>query len=210
MVNKQHTVKWYNYFSYGIVDFLGAGSTALTGAWLLFFYTTFCGLTATEGAIIFASARVIDAIASPLMGIITDNFHKTALGRKFGRRKFFILLGIPFVFSYVLFWISNQSFVYYLVTYIAFDLIYTMILVPYETLASEMTQDYHKRSIFSGMRLFCGQISAFFCSFYSWSFNFFIRQKQCQFFFLCCKYLCLYFHFYFNSSLFIYMGTSNR
>lgn len=164
-MNKEKDVKWYNYAAYGLTDFLGAGSTALTSAWLLFFYTTFCGLTATQGALIFAVARVADAIASPLMGIITDNFHKTRLGRKYGRRKFFTLLGIPFVLSYILMWVSGQSFMYYLVTYVAFDLVYTLVLVPYETLASEMTTDYHKRSIFSGARLFCGQVSAFFAAF---------------------------------------------
>ncbi len=164
-MSSKRDVKWYNYFSYGMVDFLGAGSTALTSAWLLFFYTTFCGLTATEGALIFASARVVDAVASPLMGVITDNFHKTRLGKRFGRRKFFILLGIPLVLSYTLFWVSGHTFIYYLLTYVTFDVIYTMVLVPYETLASEMTQDYKKRSIFSGMRLFCGQVSAFFAAF---------------------------------------------
>lgn len=162
---QQRIVKWYNYLAYGMVDFLGAGSTALTSAWLLFFYTTFCGLTATQGALIFACARFVDAIASPLMGIITDNFHKTKIGKRFGRRKFFILLGIPLVLSYMLFWISGQSFFYYLVTYVTFDVVYTMVLVPYETLASEMTQDYKKRTIFSGLRLFCGQVSAFFAAF---------------------------------------------
>jgi Na+/melibiose symporter-like transporter len=33
-----------NYLAYGSGDFLGAGTTALTAAWLLYFYTTFCGL----------------------------------------------------------------------------------------------------------------------------------------------------------------------
>lgn len=37
-----------NYFAYGSGDFLGAGTTALTAAWLLYFYTTFCGLTPIE------------------------------------------------------------------------------------------------------------------------------------------------------------------
>ncbi len=30
-----------NYLAYGSGDFLGAGTTALTAAWLLYFYTTF-------------------------------------------------------------------------------------------------------------------------------------------------------------------------
>jgi oligogalacturonide transporter len=34
-----------NYLAYGSGDFLGAGTTALTAAWLLYFYTTFCGLS---------------------------------------------------------------------------------------------------------------------------------------------------------------------
>lgn len=37
-----------NYLAYGAGDFLGAGTTALTAAWLLYFYTTFCGLTPIE------------------------------------------------------------------------------------------------------------------------------------------------------------------
>ena len=89
-----------NYLAYGAGDFLGAGTTALTAAWLLYFYTTFCGLTPIEATFIFAAARVLDAVVSPLMGFLTDNFGTTWLGKRFGRRKFFILLGIPCVFSY--------------------------------------------------------------------------------------------------------------
>jgi oligogalacturonide transporter len=40
---------------------------------------------------------VLDAVVSPLMGFLTDNFGSTWLGKRFGRRKFFILLGIPCV-----------------------------------------------------------------------------------------------------------------
>lgn len=50
-----------NYLAYGSGDFLGAGTTALTAAWLLYFYTTFCGLTPIEATFIFAAARVLDA-----------------------------------------------------------------------------------------------------------------------------------------------------
>ncbi|MFC6322977.1 MFS transporter [Companilactobacillus baiquanensis] len=158
-------VRWWNYAAYGMTDWLGAGSTALTGAWLLFFYTTFCGLTATEGSLIFAISRFVDAITSPLMGMISDNFYKTKIGKRFGRRKFFIMIGIPFMLAYILMWISGMNFWYYLVTYVGFDIIYTMVLVPYETLATEMTNDFKQRTIFSGARLFCGQISAFFSAF---------------------------------------------
>ncbi|STT79790.1 Rhamnogalacturonide transporter RhiT [Klebsiella pneumoniae] len=137
-----------NYLAYGAGDFLGAGTTALTAAWLLYFYTTFCGLTPIEATLIFAAARVLDAVVSPLMGFLTDNFGTTWLGKRFGRRKFFILLGIPCVFSYSAMWVGEMGFWYYLATYLLFDMVYTMILVPYETLVPEMTDDFKQKTKF--------------------------------------------------------------
>ncbi|WP_435945522.1 MFS transporter [Dryocola sp. BD586] len=148
-----------HYLTYGSGDFFGMGTTALTGAWLLFFYTNFCHLSAVEAASIFAIARVFDAIASPLMGYITDNFGHTLLGKKFGRRKFFILLGIPAVFSYCFIWVSDMGYLYYLLTYLVFELVYSMVLVPYETLVPEMTDDFKKKTRFSGARISFAQLS---------------------------------------------------
>lgn len=154
-----------HYLAYGSGDFLGAGTTALTAAWLLYFYTTFCGLTPIQATLIFAAARVLDAIVSPLMGFLTDNFGSTWLGKRFGRRKFFILLGIPSVFSYSLMWLSDMSFWWYLCTYLLFDIVYTMILVPYETLVPEMTDDFKQKTRFSGARIGLAQLSAILAAF---------------------------------------------
>ncbi|MDR7341960.1 oligogalacturonide transporter [Pantoea alhagi] len=154
-----------HYLAYGSGDFLGAGTTALTAAWLLYFYTTFCGLTPIEATFIFAMARVLDAVVSPLMGFLTDNFGSTRLGKRFGRRKFFILLGIPCVFSYSLMWVGDMSYLYYLLTYLLFDIVYTMILVPYETLVPEMTDDFKKKTKFSGARIALAQLSAILAAF---------------------------------------------
>jgi len=56
--------------------------------WILYFYTTFCALSAVQATSIFAVARVIDALASPTIGHLSDNFSATRLGRRFGRRRF--------------------------------------------------------------------------------------------------------------------------
>ncbi|MBJ2063846.1 MFS transporter [Serratia odorifera] len=154
-----------NYLAYGSGDFLGAGTTALTAAWLLYFYTTFCGLSPIEATFIFAMARVLDALVSPLMGYLTDHFGSTWLGRRFGRRKFFILLGIPLVFSYSLMWVGDMSYGYYLLTYLFFDVVYTSILVPYETLVPEMTDDFKQKTKFSGARIALAQLSAILAAF---------------------------------------------
>ncbi|WP_145550445.1 MFS transporter [Yersinia intermedia] len=162
---KTRKIGLFNYLAYGSGDFLGAGTTALTAAWLLYFYTTFCGLSPIEATFIFAMARVLDAVVSPLMGYLTDNFGSTWLGRRFGRRKFFILLGIPLVFSYSLMWVGHMDYWYYLLTYLFFDVVYTMILVPYETLVPEMTDDFKQKTKFSGARIGLAQLSAILAAF---------------------------------------------
>ncbi|MDC7693707.1 MFS transporter [Asticcacaulis sp. DXS10W] len=157
---KARRITPFTYVSYGATDILGAGAVGVTGAWLLYFYTTFCGLTAIEAATIFAVARVVDAIASPLIGFISDNFGGTAIGRRFGRRRSFLLISVFLLPCFALMWVSGQSFWYYLLTYIFFDFVYAAVLIPYETLASEMTSDYKQKAKFAGARLLFGQAAS--------------------------------------------------
>jgi len=148
-----------HYLAYGSNDFLGAGAMSIIGFWILFFYTTFCGLSATQATIIFATARLLDAFFSPVIGYVSDRFHNTWLGKKFGRRRFFILLAIPLLPSFALMWVEGQSFWYYLITYCFFELVYAMEIIPYETLAAEMSPNYQAKAKFAGARILCGQIA---------------------------------------------------
>jgi oligogalacturonide transporter len=152
-------VRLGHYIAYGANDFLGAGAMSIIGVWILFFYTTFCGLTAAEAGIIFVVARLLDAFFSPVIGYISDHFHHSWLGKKFGRRRFFILLSVPLVPSFALMWVEGQSFWYYLITYCFFELVYAMEIIPYETLAAEMSPDYKTKAKFAGARIICGQIA---------------------------------------------------
>jgi oligogalacturonide transporter len=152
-------VKLGNYVAYGSNDFLGAGAMSIMSAWMLFFYTTYCGLSIAEAGYIFVAARLLDAFFSPVIGYISDYFHHTWLGRKFGRRRFFILLSIPLLPSFTLLWIEGHSFWYYLVTYVFFELVYAMEIIPYETLAAEMSPNYRTKAMFAGARILCGQIA---------------------------------------------------
>lgn len=67
---------------------MGSGALAISGAWLIYFYTTFCNLSVVEAAAIFSVASILDAISNPVMGYISDNFYNTKIGRRFGRRRF--------------------------------------------------------------------------------------------------------------------------
>ncbi len=52
-------------------------------------------MSVVKATLIFSIATYLDVILNPLMGFITDSFYRTKLGRKFGRRRCFILTGIP-------------------------------------------------------------------------------------------------------------------
>lgn len=158
-------VRLINYIAYGSNDVLGAGSMAVISGWVLIFFTQFCGLSAGEAAIIFATARILDAIASPLIGHLSDHFGGTWLGRKFGRRRFFILAAIPLLPSFALMWLPGQTFWYYLVSYVLFELVYAMEIIPYETLAAEMSTDYRTKAKFAGARILFGQTAAILAGF---------------------------------------------
>lgn len=157
MINheKNKPIKLKNMLAYGGGDFFGGGSFAVLGLWLMFFYTTYAGLSPVQAGTIIAIARLLDAISDPLMGYFTDNFYRTRLGQRFGRRGFFFLFGGPLVmFTYISMWIDGMGFYYYLSTYVLFYLTYTLVIVPYETLAAEMTNDFKERSKLTGIRIF--------------------------------------------------------
>ncbi|MBC2667188.1 MFS transporter [Novosphingobium flavum] len=178
-------VRLINYLAYGANDVLGAGSMAVISAWVLVFYTQFCGLSAGQAALIFATARILDAFASPMIGHVSDGFGRTALGRRFGRRRFFILAAIPLLPSFALMWLPGMSFAYYLVSYVLFELIYAMEIIPYETLAAEMGSDYRTKAKFAGFRILFAQGSAVLAGFLPlWLINWLGRDSADTFFYM--------------------------
>lgn len=150
---------------YGLTDIMGGGAFTVIGAWLLFFYTTFVGLSPVEAASIVAIARIVDAIVSLFMGSFTDHFYKNALGKRFGRRRFFLLIGAPLMLVYILLWLNGMNFWFYLAVYLAFEIIAAMVLIPWETLPSEMTKDFNSRTKLSTCRMFLSASGTFLATF---------------------------------------------
>lgn len=157
--------RWYNYWGWGSGDMLGAGAQAVVTGWLFYFFTTFCKLSAVEAGLILGLPRLIEAVTCPLIGYVSDNLRHTWIGRKVGRRKIFLMLTIPLLPSFVLIFITGQTFTYYLVTFIFFEFLYTMFLIPWETLAAEMTNDYRQKAKFAGARMIVAQSSAILASY---------------------------------------------
>lgn len=150
---------------YGVTDIMGGGAFTVIGAWLLFFYTTFVGLSPVEAASIVAIARIVDAIVSLFMGSFTDHFYKNYLGKKFGRRRFFLLIGAPLMLVYALLWLDGMTWGFYLTVYLAFEIIAAMVLIPWETLPSEMTKEFNSRTKMSTCRMFFSATGTFLATF---------------------------------------------
>jgi len=156
---------WINYWGWGSGDVLGAGAQAVVTGWLFYFFTTFCGLSAGEAGMVLGLPRVLEAITCPLIGYVSDNLRHTWVGRKIGRRKLFLLITIPLLPSFALIFRAGHTFWYYLAAFIFFELIYTMFLIPWETLAAEMTKDYKRKARFAGARMIIAQGSAILASY---------------------------------------------
>ena len=94
------------------------------------------------------------------MGYITDNFGKTGWGNA-------LVVAASFAHRraandlYPLLWVEGFGFWYYLSTYVLFELIYTSVMVPYETLATEMTDDFAVRSKLTGYKAIFGKVANF-------------------------------------------------
>ncbi len=79
------------------------------------------------------------------MGFLTDNFGTTAGQTLWAVANFYSVSA--FLRLQLLSDVGwEMNFWYYLLTYLVFDIVYTMILVPYETLVPEMTDDFKQKT----------------------------------------------------------------
>ncbi len=157
--------RWYNYWGWGSGDMLGAGAQAVVTGWLFYFFTNFCDLSPTEAGLILGLPRLLEAITCPLIGYVSDNLRHTWIGRRVGRRKIFLIVTIPLLPAFALIFVAGHSFTYYLLTFVFFEFVYTMFLIPWETLAAEMTNDYRQKAKFAGARMIVAQSSAILASY---------------------------------------------
>lgn len=163
---KEKRISLMNIIGYACVNFLGGGSTVLISAWLMYFYTTMCGLSAVSASIIFTAARIFDALLNPVMGFITDNFYKNRLGRKFGRRRFFILLGIPSILVvFPAMWVPGMSLTYYFFINLMYEVVFTMVIVSCVSLPAEMTRVAADKAKLTGGKQMCGVIASTIAAF---------------------------------------------
>ncbi|MDR1851699.1 MAG: MFS transporter [Propionibacteriaceae bacterium] len=145
---------------YGLTDLMGGGWNNIVSG-VIFTFLMSQGVNPAAAGAVTGIGRIFDALFSLFFGTITDNFYRTKLGRRFGRRHFFIIAGcIVFAILFPMFWLpasqifAGHEFWFYLIIYVGVELAIASILIPWETLPTEMTTDYTKRTVLSGSRMF--------------------------------------------------------
>lgn len=99
-------------------------------------------------------ARLWDAVNDPVIGLISDRV-RTRWGR---RRVFLLFCAVPLGLTFMLMWVVPPFgplglTVYYAVTFILFDTVFTLIHVAYNALTPELAPDYDERSTLNGYRM---------------------------------------------------------
>lgn len=157
---------WSNVIGYACINFLGGGAQALVSAWLMVFYTSMCGMEAVQAGLIFTVTRLIDAVLNPIVGYISDNFGRTKLGKRFGRRKFFVLLGAPgILILFPILWTTGHSFTFYLGFNMLYEMMFTWVIVTGATLSSEMSTDTADKTKLIAGQQYCGVIASTIATF---------------------------------------------
>ena len=154
------TVKLRNILAWGSGDIFASGAGTIIGLWMLFFFTEVAGLTPVQAGTIFALANIWDGVTDPVMGYTSDNIRT-----RWGRRKVFFLFGAPFILVFAAMFVTGFGYWYYLLTYMLFNTVLTVVLVPYNTLPAEMTTDFKVRSKMTGSRMLFAQVAAFAVTF---------------------------------------------
>ncbi len=165
----ERKIKWYNYLSYGMGDFLGGGSFAIIGLLFFLYMTEVVGMIPAYAGMVMFIARIWDGVSDPLMGYISDRTRS-----RFGRRRIFFLIGfVPVGIFFALLWsaVNFESqwslFAWYLFLFIGFSTFFTILMVPYTALNAEMSLDYKIRSKLSGVKQLCSGASGAICSVFS-------------------------------------------
>ncbi|PFO04208.1 MFS transporter [Bacillus sp. AFS076308] len=147
--------------SYGLGDVGNGFMFDMGQIYLLKFYTDVLGISAYWGGLVFLVSKIFDAFADSTVGAFVD---KRKIGKR-GKFRPFILFGsIPLAIMTVISFMAPDfsgtgKIVFAFVTYMAFGLAYSIVNIPYGSLAASMTQDSVDRASLGSFRAIGSQFA---------------------------------------------------
>src|SRR6478752_10429408 len=133
---------------YGAGDFGFNLAFSLSTTFLLYYYTDVAGLSAAAVGTMFLVVRLWDAVADLIAGRAVDRTMT-----RWGKFRPFLIFGaVPLLFlSFLTFHVPSSledgaKLLYAYVTYAVLGLLYSLVNIPYGSLASAMTQSVKERA----------------------------------------------------------------
>jgi oligogalacturonide transporter len=159
---KSEKLSWWTKIGYGLGDIYGGGSGVVISFYYLIFLTDVVRIAPALAGTVILISKIYDSITDPFEGILADRTRT-----KLGRRRPYLLLGIPLVFLsfFALFYpFSMESettrFVSVILSYLFFSTVVSIVMLNYNALHSEITLDYHERSSLSSIRIFFSTVAS--------------------------------------------------
>ncbi|HET8936116.1 MAG TPA: MFS transporter [Polyangiales bacterium] len=138
--------------------------------WNFLFYNQVLGLSGTLAALAVTISLVVDAVTDPIVGSISDRL-RSKLGR---RHPFLYAAPIPLAVSFYLLYCPPASltgislFLWFTVFAIFHRVAMTFYSVPHLALGSELSSDYHERSVVMSYGTLFGVIGGAGVTFLGW------------------------------------------
>ncbi len=156
MVNsKTYGIGMRDKIGYALGDAAGLMTFGLVGSFLQYFYTNTLVLLPNQVTLLFAIARIWDAINDPIWGGIID---RRKAGKNGKYRPYLRWASLPLAIFAILMFTKipglsrTQYLIYAYITYIGYGMAYTAVNIPYGSLASVITTDVNERSSLSMFR----------------------------------------------------------
>lgn len=149
-------------FAYGSGDIYGGAAFLIFSLLYMNFLVLVEGIDVVAASAIILVGKIWDAVTDPIVGSISDNTRS-----RLGRRRIYFIIGIaPVLLSFIMlfysFGISGETakIVYYVFAYMFFGTAFTIVMVPYNAILSDMTDDYNERTSFTTVRMFVSALAA--------------------------------------------------
>jgi oligogalacturonide transporter len=166
METKSEKLTFWQKLGYGMGDFYGGGAGTLISFFYLVFLTDVVRISPGLAGTVILISKIYDSVTDPFEGVISDRTRT-----KLGRRRPYLLAGIPLVFLsfFAMFYpVSFESetsrFLFVIATYLFFSTIVSIVMLNYSALQAELTLDYNERTSLATFRIFFSTISSILCA----------------------------------------------